>query len=156
MIISASRNIAHQLSQHRNKSWPRWIIVIIDTRKLLRMIFLLSSQQKLAKIDDYNRHEKTAANYLSTSVYPLPTKHQARLVDSNLPRCQCCTGTLPAPMYPFSFYPAPMFALWILAADLRTTSIQPTFQKCWFLRACIAGKQIIWYCYHVPLHVYIS
>ena len=33
------------------------------------MIFLLSSQQKLAKIDDYNRHEKTAANYLSTSVY---------------------------------------------------------------------------------------
>ena len=114
----------------RNKSWPRLMII--------------------------TRHEKTAANYLSTSVYPLPTKHQARLVDSNLPRCQCCTGTLPAPMYPFSFYPAPMFALWILAADLRTTSIQPTFQKCWFLRACIAGKQIIWYCYHVPLHVYIS
>ena len=116
-----------------------------------------TSQQKLAKMDySNNRHEKTAANDLSTFfatkvglrlmiitdtrkllriIFLLlstrcPTKHQARLVDSNLPRCQCCTGTLPAPMYPFPFYPAPMFALWILAADLRTTSIQPTFQKC--------------------------
>lgn len=71
MIISASRNIAHQLSQHRNKSWPRWIIVIIDTRKLLRMIFLLSSQQKLAKIDDYN---KTRENCCELSFYFLSTR----------------------------------------------------------------------------------